>query len=609
MNKQETVLQYYIQELTALREEGAAFAVRYPKIAARLELDKDECADPHIERLLEAVAFLTGRIRYHIDSEFPIFTTALLDILYPHYLQPVPSLTIAQFAIEPQQGQITEGYLIPRHSSVYTKAVSKDLVCRFRTCYPLVLWPLEISAAQFESKNEYSFLDTRPEVAGVLRLRFTCQTGITLQQLNQLTTLRVHLNQPWLEAGPLYELLFGHLLEINLLSASQHLSLPAQAIRAVGFDEEESVLPYPSYSHPAYSLLQEYFAFPDKFLFFDLTQLHKLFEHDLIQDQQTEFDVLFLFNTHLTLKVDKNAFKLGCTPIINLFSKVSEPIRMDYHRTEYRLVPDVQHERITEIHSVLKVTTSSLEKKDETSVEVQPFFSFRHAAKAKGHRSFWFTRRIPTQRSDLTGTDLLLSFLDLDFIPTVPPHQILFAHLLCTNRELAMQVQPGTELSLEDSAPLKGIFTLKHPTSQLSPPLEGASVWRIISHLSLNHLSLTEKKSNLSALQEILRLYNLAQDKSIEKRILGIRKMHVERKVRRLGEDAWRGFIRGFEIILEVDRDSYKGSSAFLLASILDRFFALYVSVNSFTRLILKEEHSETLWKKWPPRSGRNIQL
>lgn len=616
-NKQEILLHHYIQELTYLRKMGAIFAAQYPKIAARLELDKDECADPHIERLIESVAFLTGRIQYHIDSEFPIFTTALLDILYPQYLQPIPSLTIAEFEIDSTQGQINEGYLIPKHTKLATLETTKGLLGQFRTCYPLTLWPLAISEAQFESTDKYYFLDTRTDVVGVLRLQLSCQSTVTLSDLTKLKQLCIHLNQPWLQAGPLYELLFGEVIEIVLLSNEHRLTLSTKALRPIGFEEDESILPYPPHAHPAYALLQEYFVFPDKFLFFELSQLEQLFERDstgqfqYLQKEQSTVDILFLLKNipPPTLVVDKNAFKLGCVPIVNLFTKYSEPLRLDHRQLEYRLAGDLYRERYTEIHSVLKVFASN---QDETEVvELQPYFSFRHHAQKNRPRGFWFTRRIPTQRADLTGTDILLSFLDLDFTPELPSYPTTFAQLLCTNRELSRHIQPGTLLQLDDSAPIKGIYTLKHPTIQISPPLEGAAIWRIISHLSLNHLSFTEPTHGLTALQEILRLYNFTQDKAVEKRIIGIRNLKIVRKMGRLGSDAWRGFIRGFKITLEVDKDAYRGSSALVLASVLERFFALYVSANSFTQLILKEVNSapDDVWKKWPSRPGKQLHL
>jgi len=603
--EQETLLHYYVHELNYFRQMGTTFAKRYPKIAARLQLSEEENPDPHVERLIEAVAFLTARIQHNIESEFPRFTTALLDILYPHYLQPVPSMTIAQFEVDPEQGQFTSGHLIPKHTAVFTPT-TESVPCRFRTAYPLTLWPLEISLAGLVPREHYSFLDTAPEVASVLRLRFSCLGNVTLQEL-QLQQLRIHLHESWLEVGPLYELLFGHLLRLALPSPNpdRPVILPANAVVAVGFDEE--VLPYPPQAHPAYRLLQEYFAFSDKFLFFELVQLERL----VLTEGQRDFEVLLLLDTRpdKILNLDKDSFRLGCVPIVNLFPKLSEPLRLHQRQTEYRLVPDMRLERFTEIHSILKVTAFS--EQTQKSTVLQPFFSFTHETTGQPHRAFWYARRAPTLHADLPGTELFLSFLDLEFNPYIPPLQTVFAHTLCTNRQLAEQVSAGAELQIEESAPLHRIYCLNRPTLQLTPPLGGTTMWQLISHLSLNYLSLTDDHGSLPALQEFLRLYSFTapNQKSVEQQIAGLRKMRTRQIVRRLGSEAWRGFVRGFEITLDFDKSLYVGSTPFLLAGVLERFFALYVSANSFTQLTIKDYSQEGVWKKWPPRLGQKILL
>ncbi|OQW93899.1 MAG: hypothetical protein BWK79_08710 [Beggiatoa sp. IS2] len=602
---QETLLHYYVQELNYFRKMGVVFAEHYPKVAARLQLSQEENPDPHVERLIEAVAFLTARIQHNIESEFPLFTTALLDILYPHYLQPIPSMTIAQFEVDPEQGQFTTGHLLPKHTALFTQT-TENVPCRFRTCYDLTLWPLETTLASFEQRERYSFLDTAPEVASILHLRFSSIGNVTLKEL-QLERLRIHIHESWLEIGPLYELLLGHLLRIALLSPGQDkpVILPATALIPVGFDEE--VLPYPQHAHPAYRLLQEYFAFSDKFLFFDLVQLDRL----PIQEGQREFEVLLLLGTppDKILDIDKDSFRLGCVPIVNLFPKLSEPLRLHQRQTEYRLVPDIRLERFTEIHSILKVTAFSEET--QKSTVLQPFFSFKHETSGQKQRAFWYARRASTQHADLLGSEIFLSFLDLDFNPYTPPLQTVFAHTLCTNRQLAVEIPAGAHLQIEESAPLHRIYCLNRPTLQLTPPLGGATVWQLISHLSLNYLSLTDSSGSLPALQEFLRLYSFTSPnkKSIEQQIAGIRKMRTRQIVRRLGPDAWRGFVRGFEITLDFDKKLYVGSTPFLLAAVLERFFALYVSANSFTQLTIKDYSQEGIWKKWPPRAGQKILL
>ena len=167
----------------------------------------------------------------------------------------------------------------------------------------------------------------------------------------------------------------------------------------------------------------------------------------------------------------------------------------------------------------------------------------------------------------------------------------------------------GAQLQVEVAAPLIGISCLTKPTPQLSPPLGGATLWRLISHLSLNHLSLSEGKDSLQALREILKLYCFADRTFDEKQILGIREMNCRNVVRRVGSEAWRGFCRGIEVTLLFDPDMYVGSASFLFAAVLNHFVALYASVNSFTQLVIRSEQREGVWKKWPSMAGEKIIL
>jgi len=598
---QEELLDLYQAELTYLRRAGAAFAEMYPKVAGRLELGGDECPDPHVERLIESFAFLTARIQHNLNEEFPEVTTSLLDVLYPHYLCPVPSTTVARLEVDPGQGKLTTGHLVPRHTPLF--AQTRDgLHCRFRTCYPVTLWPVEVTYAGFESTDRYDFLDGMPQVATVLRIRIESLAG-SLRDLD-LRRLRFYLDGEMRTATALYELLFAHTARVAILpeGADRAVFLPNPSLLPVGFGADEEVLPYPPHSHPAYRLVQEYFTSPRKFLFFDADHLDA-------HRSEKRFDLLVLLDRLPSerLAVDRRNFVLGCTPVVNLFRRTTEPIRLHHRAAEYRLVPDVRRERTTEIHSIQRVSASS-DRHDETQV-VEPFYSFSHGDRGRGQRAFWTARRRHTGRKDLPGTEMYLSFLDLDFDPAVPSVQTVYAHTLCTNRRLAEQLPDGAVLQIEEAAPLHRIVALHPPTPQLDPALGGAAQWRLISHLSLNHLSLTGGREGLRALREILRLYAAFGQPSVHEQIMGIREMECRRVVRRLGTDAWRGFCRGTEVALTFDEEAFAGTSAFLLASVLDRFFGLYASVNSFTQTVARSRQREGIWKRWEPRAGEQIVL
>jgi type VI secretion system protein ImpG len=593
MGHQDDTLRYYQDEIRYLRQMGQSFAAQYPRLAAGLELSPEHCADPQVERLIESFAFLTARIQRRLDAEFPEITSALLGVLYPHLSNPIPPMSVACFDVDPVQGKISTGFEVPKHTKLFCQT-PEGLNCYFRTCYPVTLWPLQIVSAGFESKAQFDFLNDAGNVAGLLRVRVAPAPGTKLSELT-LDKLRFHLNGS--SAGELYELLFCHVRDVFILAGERPVYLPKDSILPVGFSPEDEVIPYPPYSHPAYRLVQEYFAIREKFLFFDLANLKQC-------KSGNELDIVFLLDMAAPkgMVVDKSAIMLGCTPIINLFHKTTDPIRLDHRQSEYRLVPDSRRERTTEIHTIVSVSASSNPAQKDAVLE--PFYSFRHRMDGGEPSVFWHSRRLPTGREDLPGTDLLLSFLDLDFKPHLPPMQTVFAHVLCTNRGLALDVPAGAKLQVEEKVPAAFIRCLMKPSPPAYPPLQGTTQWALISNLSLNYLSLSGGTESLEALREILRLYSFSDRPSTFQQVNGIINMACERVVRRVGTDARRAFCQGTEVKLTFDESLYAGSGAFLLACVLQKFFALYASVNSFTQLVIESAQREGEWKRWPPMAG-----
>ncbi|HEV7516247.1 MAG TPA: type VI secretion system baseplate subunit TssF [Thermoanaerobaculia bacterium] len=607
---QEELLRYYWRELTYLRKAGASFAAQYPQVAAGLEIGAGgSSSDPHVERLIESFAFLTGRIQHNLDADFPEVASELLNLLYPHYLNPVPSMAIARFEVDHERGKLTTGHLLPKHTPLFAQS-GEGRVCRFRTCYPVTLWPLAVTYAGFESTAQFDFLDRDAKVATVLRLRIEGRAG-SLSDL-ELDRLRFHLHGDPMLVNTLYELLFCHVevdpegrqprIAILPEGSGKPVFLPPGALTPVGFGTDEEVLPYPPPAHPGYRLLQEYFTFPEKFHFFDLGSLagHR---------STRSFDILFLLDQSPRdrLYIGGDTFLLGCTPVVNLFPRTTEPIRLDQRRTEYPLVADARRERETEIHSIREVSAAA-DPRDRSRV-FAPFYSYSHGMGEERQRTFWHARRMPTGRADLPGTQMVLSLLDLDWHPRLPAVETLYAHTLCTNRDFAEQLPAGALLQTDVAAPLARISCLGKPSQEIIPPTGGANLWRLVSHLSLNHLSLASGKESLEALREILRLYSATGDAAAERQIAGLAEMSCRKVVRRTGTEAWRGFCRGNEVTLTFDEDAYVGSSAFLLASVLDRFLALYAAMNSFTQLVIHSRQRHGVWKQWPPRVGEQILL
>jgi len=597
MRADEDFLRYYFDELSYLRDAGRSFAREHKKVAARLDMPHGESADPHVERLIESFAFLTARLQRQMHSEFPEITSALLGVLYPQLVQPLPPMAIACFDVGATIEGLTAGFPIDRHTHLFAQDAG-GLTCRFRTCYDTTLWPVTVTEAVFEPA-EYHRIGSG---SAVLRLRLKVPREDVLQNPGFLPRLRFFLDGPPELTGVLYEILFANTIDVRLADTSSRapVSLGAQALKSVGFGPAEEVLPYPPNSLPGYRLLQEYFNFQQKFLFFDVEQLGK--RSCAVTATATDtLDLIFVLNDlpQPEPPILPRNFRLGCTPIINLFQKTSEPIRLDHRQLEYRLIADIRREATTEIHSIHSVSGSA--NPADASREYEPFYSFRHSYSGKTPQAFWLARRVRADREDLRGTDIYLSFVDLSFDPALPSDQTVFAHTLCTNRWLASQLPDRVKLNIEGTTPVLRIACVTKPTVPMYPPLGGASLWRLVSSLSLNSASLTGDRQGLEALQELLQLYSFSNHSYAQMEIGGICEMQTRKVLRRFGPDAWRGYRRGTEISFVFDTMRYKASSALLMASVLRHFLGLYTSVNTFTQVVAKRSTIDGEWKRWAP--------
>ncbi|HTA43770.1 MAG TPA: type VI secretion system baseplate subunit TssF [Bryobacteraceae bacterium] len=589
-------LRYYEEELASLRTAARDFAAAHRSVAGELVLQDGYPADPHVERLIESFAFLTGRLRRDLEKEFPEISTSVLGLLYPHMTEPIPPLSVARFDIDPKRHNYTTAHEIPKHTPLFAYEKGGGATCRFRTCYPVNLYPVEVTKVAIEPRLHWDFLRD-PRIEGVLRVRVSALGKGTLKSL-EMHTLRLYLDP---RAGPawlLYDLLWANLLDAWLVPENGKERLLKQpALTPVGFGRDDDILPAAPQSHPAYRLIQEYFYFPEKFLFFDVGDLE---DHG----EGRHFDLLFTLNRmpRENFQLSPHTIAHGCTPIANLFPRTTEPVRLDHRRLYYRLVPDSRRERTTEIHSITKVTGST--NPTDESLRYEPFYSYRHSAATANAGAFWYARRERTAREDLPGMDLYLSFLDLNFSAATPPAAAVFAHTLCTNRWLATEVDPGARLQMEEVGPVT-VSCVARPTPPVYPPLGGPAVWRLVSNLTLNHLSLEPGDDGLACLREILRVHCFDDRPGLLQQINGISKLDTKPAMARHGFEAWRGFRPGLRVTLTFDESLYAGGSALLFAAVLRHFLALYASVNSWTQLVAVFEGREIgKRKEWDPLTG-----
>lgn len=607
------LLLYYERELNFLRQMGSEFADKYPKIASRLVIEPDKCEDPHVERLLEAFAFLAARVHLKIDDEFPEITEALLSILYPHYIRPIPSMSIVEFHVDAGPGGMTTAQKIPRGAQLNSRPVG-GVPCQFRTCYETTVWPVTLSGAEWKSLDRLSPPVKSLDASAAIRFELRCPPEVTLDKLG-MRGLRLFLSGDDNLTHTLYELLCCNCVQIIVRDPTPNskvrpVTLRPELLQPAGFAEDESMLPYPRRSFLGYRLLQEYFTFPEKFLFLDLLDLDTVWPNGF----KDRAEVIFLLSPFempdrrqmLELGISSKTFRLNCAPIVNLFAQTAEPILLDQRRYEYPLTPDVRRQNAMEVFSVDEVV--SIEPQSQQLMHFEPFYSYRHAAIRESQQIFWLAKRRPSGRRNDEGTEITISFVDLSNRPRRPEADTLTVRTTCTNRDLPSRLPFGNEagdFELEGGAAIKRIVALKKPTGTLRPPTGKGSLWRLISHLSLNYLSLVD--GGREALQEVLKLYSFTGSAYSEKQIDGILSVSSRRHFSRIVSENGIAFARGTRVEMEFDEEQFVGSGVFLFASVLETFLGLYVSMNSFSQLVARTRQRKEVLKQWPPRAGRRI--
>jgi type VI secretion system protein ImpG len=605
------LLSYYERELTFLRQMGAEFAEKYPKVASRLQLEPSRCEDPHVERMIEAVALLAARVHLRLDDDFPEITQALLNVVYPHYTRPVPSMTVAEFLL--REGQMTTSLRVPRDSVLYSRPVD-GVPCKFRACFDTDVWPLRISEVQWTALDRLDPPLKAPGALAALRIRIECWQDVHFAEL-PLDFLRFYLNGEPGVVHTLYELLCNNCHSIVLRDPKPRfrqrpVELIRDALRPAGFSDSESILPYSNRSFGAYRLLQEYFAFPEKFLFLDLRGVEALRGAGF----QDSVEIVFLISPFerpdrheaLEVGVGQKTLRLGCSPVVNLYQHTAEPIQLDRTKYEYPVIPDFRRSNAVEVFSVDEVVCS-YERTGETA-KFEPFFSFRHGS-AQKNPTFWnATRRMGGPRGD-GAMSVWLSLVDLSGRPLSLDLDTLTIRCTCCDADLPSRLPFGNEtgdFDLEGASAVERIVALRKPTGMIRPAVGQDALWRLISHLSLNYLSLVE--GGREALQEILRLYHGASP-FLEQQIEGIAAVRSERRFARVVGDHGISYVRGMRVEMELDEDKFVGGGVYLFASVIEQFLAQYVSMNSFSQLAVRTHQRKELMREWAPKAGNRILL
>ena len=578
---------YFQEELLYLREMGEEFARAYPKLAPFLARKGN---DPDVERVLEGFAFIAGRIRQKLDDELPELTHTLLSLLWPHYLRPIPSMSILQFT--PVASAVTEKKIVAKGIEVDSVAVD-NTPCRFRTSSSVDLYPLSLDDLEVQTTGASS----------VLKLTFQLNGGVGIENIH-LDKLRLFLHGELNICSSLYLWFFRHLDRITIQPAGarkgdQKIHLPPTSVLPVGLTEEEELIPYHPNSFGGYRLLQEYFSLPQKFLFVDLEGLQPV-AHLPINDK---FEVIFEFAKPLEghVRLTKNNIRLFCTPIINIFEKDASPIRLNHEKVEYRVYASGANSTHYEIFSIDKVTGWVHGTGDRKVYK--PFISFDHRVDASDTQAtFYRTRVYPSVIG--RGVDTYLSFVTAADEKVIPSSETISIDLTCTNRSLPEKLRIGDVKTATNSSPEYVEFQNILPmTRSIPPPLEGSLHWQLISNMSLNYVSL----ANVDAIRLILSTYNFPAyyDKQAarvnELRMEGIESINMETITL-----MFKGLpARGVRTNLAMRSSKFSGEGdMYLFAVILNEFLSLYASVNSFNQLVAKDIDRGEIYK-WKPRIGQ----
>ncbi|MBV7539261.1 type VI secretion system baseplate subunit TssF [Duganella sp. sic0402] len=604
----EKLLPYYERELSMLRRAGAEFAGRYPKLAGSLQMRGESCADPHVERLIQSSAFLNARVARLLDDGYAHFTEALLGMLYPHFLRPIPSCSIARIDYSgARSNEISSVNVLPRGATL--KALGQGaVVCRFRTVYDTVVAPVIISAAGFEPYPQTPPTLSLPPDAGVaISIRIACSTaGRSLASLG-LSTLRVHIDGEASLCASLRDAIFMHTACSCVEASGQWQMLERLPLQPVGLTTDEALLPAAPSEHGAYRLLSEYFAFPEKFDFVDIdlvaliaaapegsSQLTlRLLLRDVRPDTQAA-------RTLRTLSADN--LLLGCTPIVNLFTQPATPIRITHTSSSYPLMADEMPGHACDIYSIDSVQMVRKTAEGSMVTEFFPYYSLRHGEEESRKGRYWLV-----QRDDLmsAGHEHTITLVDRDFSPMHIDEGTVSVRLTCTNRNLPHGLQygrAGGDLSTESLAGSFPIRMLCRPTLSYRLSSEGSRQWGLIAHLALNHRSLMQE--GLPALIAMLRLYAQQDSMVSERMIAGVMALSHRPSTAWIRQAQGNAYLRGVEVSVSLDEEAYVGTGIHAFAQILDQLFALHVHLNSFTRLVVLSHVSGKELLRCPPRNG-----
>ncbi|MBH1981677.1 MAG: type VI secretion system baseplate subunit TssF [Burkholderiales bacterium] len=611
----EQLLPYYERELGLFRQYTREFSSRYPKAAGRLLIAGDTCEDPHVERLIQSVALLTARVAKRLDDAYPQFTHALLDTLYPHYLRPFPACSIVRIADDeaPGGGQLAQLAHVPRGTVLRSQPV-QGVACKFTSVYDVTLAPLAISRLHFSA-----IIDAPPGLrlpdgaSALLSIQFTSSSDNYHLDQPGFANLRLFADgEPSVRAALLDALfLRGAGAYVALDEHSPWLAVDGTPLAPAGYADDDALIPISARSHPALRLLTEYFAFPEKFHFIDISwsRLAALLPKQCRQ-----------FTLHLPLKgvrsdshearllsgVSRDNLLLGCTPVVNLFAKSGVPIRLTHTEPDYALLADATHAFAYDIHSIEAVTVVRKDEAGERLSTFLPLYASLQGSQVEHdpeEGQYWLARRDETVAAISPGHEMRLCLIDPQFSPGSAACATVSTQLLCSNRDLPTQLHyglPGGDLLAEDVPDGIPARFLRKPTPSMR--FLADTHWRLIAHLSLNYSGLTQ--AGLGEFQKMLSLYDLPRSPTTQRLIQGIVTLEHGSTRAWMPTVPFPTLMPGIAIRLGIDEQAFVGSSIYIFAQVLQRYFALNSQLNCFSQLTLLSQRSGEEILRCPERSA-----
>jgi len=573
---------YFQEELSSLRELARDFSALHPALAPYLD---GPSSDPDVERLLEGVAFLTGLMREKLDDEFPEIVHELMKLIWPHYLRPIPSTTIVAFKAKPG---LKQPLTIPQNTSIASIPI-EGTSCIFRTCEELEVHPCQVLEAGY-----------RERAGKPLEIRILIELeGLKLADWS-LKRLKFYLGGEYSSACDLYRLLGEKVLRIDLLptDGGNPFSLPPSALEPGGFSRDEAMLPYPANAFTGYRVIQEFFINPRKFLFISINGL----EQWTTRGDGSRFEVVFQLKkgSDNLPAIKPDSFILSAVPAINIFSHQADPVRLDHRKPKYPVRVSGSNPAHYQIYSVEKVTGLI-----QGSARERNYIPFELFGSEPSRGPFYNVLKQPGISG--AGMDIFLSVAYPDE-SLLAPAETLSIDLLCTNGFLPEQLQAGDLCRPTSNTPELVEFKNISPASPGSLPALGRDLlWRLVSHLNLNYVSIASA-DNLKAL---LKLYVFTETRNKKQSIVNLRRIEGIDKINCATSDRLiSGLVcRGQDILLQLRQDHFASpGDMYLFGAVLERFLGSYAALNSFTQVTLQESFTGEQFK-WPPRIGDRFLL